>query len=103
MAVKSLENAKKYLSEKELFYETLEKCITGFLVTKFDFKNTDLVSKSINKKLSKIGVDKNTTDDLINILNTCQYFKFTPNSEFDTTNDYNKSVEIIMNLQNFKL
>ena len=59
MAVKSLENAKKYLSEKELFYETLEKCITGFLVTKFDFKNTDLVSESINKKLSKIGVDKN--------------------------------------------
>ena len=103
MAVKSLENAKKYLSEKELFYETLEKCITVFLVTKFDFKNTDLVSESINKKLSKIGVDKNTTDDLINILNTCQYFKFTPNSEFDTTNDYNKSVEIIMNLQNFKL
>ena len=103
MAVKSLENAKKYLSEKELFYETLEKCITGFLVTKFDFKNTDLVSESINKKLSKIGVDKNTTDDLINILNTCQYFKFTPNSEFDTTNDYNKSVQIIMNLQNFKL
>ena len=80
-----------------------EKCITGFLVTKFDFKNTDLVSESINKKLSKIGVDKNTRDDLINILNTCQYFKFTPNSEFDTTNDYNKSVEVIMNLQNFKL
>ena len=81
----------------------MENCITGFLIRKFDFKNTDLVTESINKKLSKIGVDKNTTDDLINILNTCQYFKFTPNSEFDTTNDYNKSVEIIMNLQNFKL
>ena len=93
----------KYLDKAKLFYESLEKCITVFLVTKFDFKNTDLVSESINKKLSKIGVDKNTRDDLINILNTCQYFKFTPNLEFDTTNDYNKSVEIIMNLQNFKL
>ena len=43
----------KYLNEKELFYESLEKCIAGFLVTKFDFKNTDLVSESINKNYQK--------------------------------------------------
>ena len=54
------------------------------------------------KVIVKIGVDKNTTDGLINILNTCQYFKFTPNSEFDTTNDYNKSVEIIMASETIK-
>ena len=47
----------------------------GFLVTNL-ILNTDLVSEIINKKLSRIGVDKNTTDDLINMPNTCQYFKF---------------------------
>ena len=103
LAIKSLENAKKYLNEKELFYESLETCITGFLTTKFNFKNTDLVTESIKQKLTKIGVDKNTIQDLLKILNTCQYFKFTPNSEFDTNNDYEKSVELIMKLQNFKL
>ena len=99
----SLENAKKYLDEKKLFYETLETCITGFLTTKFNFKNTDLVTESIKQELTKIGVDKNTIQDLLKILNTCQYFKFTPNLEFDTRNDYKKSVELIMKLQNFKL
>ena len=103
VAIRSLENAKKYLDEKELFYETLETCITGFLTTKFNFKNTDLVTESIKQKLTKIGVDKNTIQDLLKILNTCQYFKFTPNLEFDTRNDYKKSVELIMKLQNFKL
>ena len=103
LAIKSLENAKKYLNEKELFYESLETCITGFLTTKFNFKNTDLVTESIKQKLTKIGVDKKTIQDLLKTLNTCQYFKFTPNSEFDTNNDYEKSVELIMKLQNFKL
>ena len=81
----------------------METCITGFLTTKFNFKNTDLVTESIKQKLTKIGVDKNTIQDLLKILNTCQYFKFTPNLEFDTRNDYKKSVELIMKLQNFKL
>lgn len=103
VAIRSLENAKKHLNEKELFYEKLETCITGFLTTKFNFKNTDLVTESIKQKLTKIGVDKNTIQDLLKILNTCQYFKFTPNLEFDTSNDYKKSVELIMKLQNFKL
>ena len=94
-----LQVAKNDINNTDLFYISLEKALFNFLKSKFDFQTSDFSKDNIKVKLSEKKIADNTIELLIEILNSCEYARYTPSSPKEMKVDYEKAVEIIYNIE----
>ncbi|NRA94205.1 MAG: protein BatD [Psychroserpens sp.] len=95
LAKKYLSEAKKSLGSKEAFYIALEKALHNYLKAKLHIETSDLSKDKIHALLSERQVNKDTIGEFINILEHCELARYTPITNVEMQQDYEKSAQTI--------
>jgi hypothetical protein len=95
LAKKYLSEAKQQLGNKEQFYIALEKALHNYLKAKFRFEISDISRDKITEILKSKEVDSSSIDDLINVLNDCDFARFTPITDVMMEEEYEKAKLVI--------
>jgi hypothetical protein len=95
LARKYLAQAKKQLGKKEAFYIALEKALHNFLKAKLQVETSDISKEKIEEILKDKGVDKITIKEFIDVLNDCDFARFTPTTNVMMEQEYHKAKDVI--------
>ena len=95
LAKKYLSEAKKALGQKEAFYVALEKALHNYLKAKLHIESSDLSKEKIEKLLISKGVDSIIVSDFKEILKNCELARYTPITQVEMQEDYNKAAKTI--------
>jgi hypothetical protein len=102
MAKKRLKNAYKFLqvNDNSKFYEETSKAIWGYISDKFNLSMSELSIDVINDKLAQKGAGDEDVKEVKDILETCEYARYSPSQEqSDLNNLYNRSISIISKIE----
>jgi len=95
---KRLATAKQLLAENNVapFYEELSKAIWGYFSDKMNIPPSEISNEKIESLLSEKGMAKETTSELMEIIEQCEFARFAPGSVSDNLSDvYEKTANII--------
>jgi hypothetical protein len=95
LARKFLFKAKKALGEKDAFYIALEKALHNYLKAKLKIETSEFAKEKIESLLVQKTVDADTTEGFISLLKNCEMARYSPFSEVQMQQDYNKASEVI--------
>ena len=95
LARKYLSKAKKELGQKESFYVALEKALHNYLKAKLKIETSEFSKDKIAELLSKKQVDESTISSFIELLKNCEAARYSPFSDVQMQNDYDKASETI--------
>ncbi len=95
LARKYLFKAKKALGEKEAFYIALEKALHNYLKAKLKIETSEFAKEKIASLLEQKEVDNDTNEGFIGLLKNCEMARYSPFSEVQMQQDYNKASEVI--------
>jgi len=98
LAKKYLSEAKKQLGKKEAFYIALEKALHNFLKAKLFIETSDISQEKISELLQIKKVDKAVITEFIEVLNDCDFARFTPTSNVMMKNEFEKAKKVITKL-----
>ncbi|MDF0707082.1 BatD family protein [Flagellimonas okinawensis] len=98
LAKKYLSTAKKELGNKEAFYVALEKGLHNYLKAKLHIETTEFSKDKITNILSEKHVQKEYIDGFISLLTSCEMARYSPFSNVQMQQDYEKASEVISNL-----
>lgn len=97
--------AKKYLSEAKqniqnpvAFYEALERALHNYLKAKLNIETSEMEKGLISKMLLERNVEAPTVENFIGLLKSCEFARYASSSTASVQQDYNKSVEVISNI-----
>jgi hypothetical protein len=102
VARKRLKNAKKLLSanDKHGFYEEISKVLWGYLSDKFNISLSELSMDTARERLSEKHVDPVIIEEIISILNSCEYARYAPNTGSDGMQKiYEQALNIISKIE----
>jgi hypothetical protein len=102
-AQKRLKLASKLLADgkKDLFYEEVMKAVWNYLSDKLSIPVAALTKESVVTELENRGVESALINEFINILNTCEFARFAPNTgQQEMGNLYEISIDTISKLEN---
>jgi hypothetical protein len=91
LAKKYLSQAKKQLGKKEAFYLALEKALHNYLKAKLRIETSDISREKITELLKEKSVDESTINSFIEVFNSCDMARYSPISEVEMKDDYEKS------------
>jgi len=98
MARRRLSLAGEYL-EKDLytaFYEELHKALLGFVSDKLSMDAFEMSKDNICERLSSRGVDSSLASEFIELLDACEFARYSPSSGHEAMNaHYDKAVNAI--------
>ena len=98
LARKYLSTAKKEMGNKEAFYVALEKGLHNYLKAKLKIETSEFSKEKITQILMDKGVNNENMEGFINLLKNCEMARYSPFSDVQMQNDYEKASEIISNL-----
>ena len=98
LARKYLSTAKKELGNKEAFYVALEKGLHNYLKAKLHIETSEFSKDKITHILSEKGVEKSDIEGFIGLLTSCEMARYSPFSNVQMQQDYEKASEVISNL-----
>lgn len=101
-AIKRLKKAKEYLaaSKKENFYEEVLRALWGYISDKLSIPVSDLSRESAREQLLQSGVDEESINRVMNLLDTCEYARYAPATSDNTMqSDYSEAISIITQIQ----
>ncbi len=98
LARKYLSTAKKVLGNKEAFYIALEKALHNYLKAKLKIETSEFSKDKITALLSQKQVDENTKVGFIGLLKNCEMARYSPFSQVQMQQDYDKASEVISNM-----
>lgn len=98
LARKYLSKARKELGNKEAFYVALEKALHNYLKAKLKIETSEFSKDKITQLLQDKQVDDNTIDGFISLLKNCEMARYSPFSDVQMQNDYDKASEVISHL-----
>lgn len=98
LAKKYLSEAAKKLGEKEAFYEALERALHNYLKAKLGIETSDISSDKITQILHDKKVDDTTIKNFINVLNDCDFARYTPITNMQMKEEYEKAKQVITQL-----
>ena len=80
MATERLRRSKSYLDQGLVgaYYEELHKAVMGYVSDKLTMPVADLSKDNICEALASRGVQQETIDNLMNIINTCEQARYAP-------------------------
>lgn len=102
LAQKRLKLAQKLLNEgkKDQFYEEILKAVWNYLSDKLAIPAAELTKIRIEDELISRTVDTDAVKQITEILNTCEYARYAPNSgQHEMGNLYTEAIEAISNLE----
>ena len=106
LAQKRLKLAQKYLKtgNKDQFYEEILKATWTYLSDKLSIQVSSLTKERVELELSLHKVDSNLINKFIEILNTCEFARYAPNSgQQEMGNLYTDTIQVISGLEeNYK-
>lgn len=103
MAVRRLRVANKYLknNNKDGFYEESLKAMWGYLSDRLIIPVTDLNRNNIGTELRKCEVDEKLINEVIQILDDCEFERYAPStSNLDMNNLYQNMISLIGKIEN---
>lgn len=95
LARRYLSKAKKELGNKEAFYIALEKALHNYLKAKLKIETSEFSKDKIATLLIERKVDIATKDGFIALLQNCEMARYSPFSQVQMQQDYDKASEVI--------
>ena len=95
LARKYLSAAKKTLGNKDAFYVALEKALHNYLKAKLKIETSEFSKDKIAQLLNEKQVDMATSEGFIALLKNCEMARYSPFSNVQMQDDYNKASEVI--------
>ena len=95
LARKYLSAAKKTLGKKDAFYVALEKALHNYLKAKLKIETSEFSKDKIASLLIEKKVDESTKDGFIGLLKNCEMARYSPFSDVQMHQDYDKASEVI--------
>ncbi len=95
LAKKYLSTAKKELGNKDHFYIALEKALHNYLKAKLKIVTSEFSKEKITVLLHDKDVDEDTVNGFIALLKNCEMARYSPFSEVQMQQDYDKASEVI--------
>ncbi|MDE6049197.1 MAG: BatD family protein, partial [Paramuribaculum sp.] len=106
IAKKRLREAEKFAKEgnEEKFYEEMLKALWGYISDKLTIPASKLSRQNVSEQLSNAGVNESVISPLIDVLDTCEMARYTPQKSADEmTRVYRAATEAINGMENTKL
>ncbi len=103
LARKRLKKAAQLLKagQSEAFYEELSKGLWGYISDKLSIPGSELTRDNVRQILSKNAAPEENIEGLLQILDTCEFARYSPASEErERENLYKQAIEIISKLEN---
>lgn len=98
LAKKFLAEAKKQIGNKVPFYMAMEKALHNFLKAKLHMETSEMSKENIQEILQERQASANDVAHFIQLMNDCEFARYTPSSDVAMQKDYDKAVEIISEL-----
>ena len=101
-AQKRLKMAQKLLNEgkKDKFYEEVLKAVWSYLSDKLAIPAASLTKERVEAELTEKGVNADAIKQFTDILNTCEFVRYAPNSgQQEMGNLYAEAIDAISNLE----
>lgn len=95
LARKYLSKAKKELGNKDSFYIALEKALHNYLKAKLKIETSEFTKDKISELLLKKQVNQETVDGFLALLKNCEAARYSPFSNVQMQQDYEKASEVI--------
>lgn len=95
LARKYLSTSKKALGNKEAFYVALEKGLHNYLKAKLKIETSEFSKDKISTLFDERKVDPDTKDGFISLLKNCEMARYSPFSDVQMQQDYDKASEVI--------
>lgn len=95
LAKKYLSKAQKQLGNKEQFYEALEQALHNYLKAKLGVETSEISREKITELLQNKNVDNATISSFIEVLNDCDFARYTPITNVQMNEEYEKAKQII--------
>lgn len=99
LAKKYLSEAKKQISNKELFYIALEKAMHNFLKAKLHIETSEMSKDNIQELLLSRNAKPEAVNDFIALTENCEVARYAPSSSVTIQQDFDKAVFIISELE----
>ena len=101
LAKRYLSEAKKQLGKKEEFYISLEKALHNFFKAKLQIETFDMSKENIGKLLETKGVEAATITSLFEVLNDCDFARYTPTTNVMMQQEFEKAKDVIAKLDKY--
>lgn len=98
LAKKYLSEAKKQLGNQEAFYIALEKALHNFLKAKLQVETSEISKERISEILTQKSVDAATIKQFVEVLNDCDFARYTPTTNVMMEQEFEKAKEVITNI-----
>jgi hypothetical protein len=95
LAKRYLSEAKKSLGQKEAFYIALEKALHNYLKAKLHIETSDFSKEKIQELLTQRQVNEVSIQEFIKILEHCELARYTPITNVEMQQDYDKAAKTI--------
>jgi hypothetical protein len=98
LARKYLSEAKKSLGKKEAFYNALERALHNYLKSKLNIETSEFSKDKIKELLKNKAVIDQTIAEFNELLESCELARYTPFSNVEMQQDYDKAARVISTL-----
>lgn len=98
LARKYLSEAKRNLANKKEFYISLERALHNYLRARLHITTSEMSKDNIRTLLSEKGVDNTTSEEFIDLIKSCEFARYTPASNVEIKQDYEKAVHVILQI-----
>lgn len=98
LARKYLSEAKKQLGMQEAFYIALERALHNFLKAKLHIETSDISIEKISNILTEKGVKSSAIDEFIEVLDSCNFARYTPTTNVKMEQEFERAKEVITNI-----
>lgn len=95
LAKKYLSAAKNTLGNKDAFYIALEKALHNYLKAKLKIETSEFSKDKIEALLTEKQIEESSIQDFISLLKNCELARYSPFSDVQMQEDYNKASEVI--------
>lgn len=95
LARKFLSTANKNLGNQKEFYIAMERALHNYLKAKFSIQTSDMSKDHIEKLLKENDIEEHVSSEFIDLLESCEFARYTPTSSVAMQQDYDKAVRTI--------
>lgn len=102
VASKRLKQAEVYLKQNnnQAYYDELLKATWGYISDKLSIPLSNLTKDNVEAELTRYGVDNQTIQEVMHILNTCEFARYAPSQSGSTMSElYSEAVDVINKIE----
>ena len=96
---KYLSEAKKQMGDKVPFYMAMEKALHNFLKAKLHIETIEMSKENIIELLQQRNASEESISQFMELMNDCEFARYAPATDIAMTNDFERAVERISELE----